>query len=50
MRNSYSSNMNAQFDLNNPHIPIEEGIISMLGEIDDAVDNETIEEADMCKL
>jgi hypothetical protein len=34
------------YDLNNPYIPIEEGIISMLNERDGATDNSPLEEVD----
>ena len=39
-----------ELDLNNPYIPIEEEIISMLNERDDAVDNEPIEGVDNVQI
>lgn len=33
-----------ELDLNNPYIPIEEGVISMLYERDDATDNSLVED------
>ena len=39
-----------EIHLNNPYIPIEEEIIDMLDERDDATNNEFIEEVTVCKL
>ena len=43
-------NYEPNFDMNNPHIPIEEEIISMLDEIDGAAGNEPIEETDYVQI
>jgi hypothetical protein len=39
-----------EIELNNPHIPIEEEITSMLDERDDAANNEPIEEVDNVQI
>ena len=43
-------NYELEFDLNNPYIPIEEEIIGMLDEINDAIDNEHVEEVDHVQI
>lgn len=43
-------NNELKFYLNNPYIPIEEEIIRKLHEIDDAIDNEPIEEANNVEI
>ena len=43
-------NYEVEFDLNNSYILIEEEIISMLDESDDAIDNEPIEEIDNVQI
>ena len=47
---AYEINYELEFDPNNPHIPTEEDIISMLDDIHDATDNEPIEEANNVQL
>ena len=39
-----------EFDLSNPYMPIEEKIIGMLDERDDAIDNEHVEEVDNVQI
>jgi hypothetical protein len=43
-------NYELEFDPNNPYTPIEEKIIGMLDERDDAADNELIEEANNVQI
>ena len=40
-------NYELKYDLNNPYIPIEEKIISLLDGGGDAIDNEPVEEVDI---